>query len=120
LPSTPSGVDHRATPGIGPPLQQLAAAFASLKETVAEQAPPEVRDEAIRQAEVLEEAATGPQPDVGVMAKVRSWFIQHAPTALGAVTAVIINPIVGKIVQSAGDAIAAEYRRWFPEAEQPK
>jgi hypothetical protein len=35
------------------------------------------------------------------------------------VTSVIVNPIVGKVVQAAGDAIASEYRRHFPEAAAP-
>jgi hypothetical protein len=35
------------------------------------------------------------------------------------VTSVVVNPIVGKIVGSAGDAIAKEYQKWFPEAGAP-
>ena len=50
------------------------------------------------------------------MAEARRWFLDHAPKLFGAVTAVIVNPIVGKVVQTAGDAIAEEYRRRFPEA----
>ena len=97
-------------------LQQLTAAFAALKAEVERDAPPEVREEAIQQAEALEQATTGPEPNVSAMATARRWFLEHAPKLFGAVTAVIINPIVGKVVQTAGDAIAAEYRRHFPEA----
>jgi hypothetical protein len=32
---------------------------------------------------------------------------------------VVVNPIVGKIVSSAGDAIAKEYQKWFSEAGAP-
>ena len=97
-------------------LQQLAAAFAALRAEVERDAPPEVRDEAVKQAEALEQATTGPEPNVSGMAAARRWFLEHAPKLLGAVTAVIVNPIVGKVVQTAGDAIAEEYRRRFPEA----
>ncbi len=100
-------------------LQQLAAAFAALRDEVERDAPPEVREEAIKQAEVLEKATTGPKPDVSAMASARRWFLEHAPKLFGAVTSVIVNPIVGKVVQAAGDAIASEYRRHFPEAAAP-
>ena len=95
---------------------ELRDLFTALKEEVEREAPPEVRDEAVQQADALEQATTGPTPDVSVMVSVKNWFLEHAPTLVGAVTSVIINPIVGKVVQAAGDAIAAEYRRHFPEA----
>jgi hypothetical protein len=97
-------------------LQQLAAAFAALKAEVEREAPPEVREEAIHQADVLEKAVVGEKPDVSAMATTRRWFLDHAPKLFGAVTAVIINPIVGKVVQAAGDAVAGEFKRHFPEA----
>ena len=97
-------------------LQQLAAAFAALQAEVEREAPPEVREEAIHQADVLEKATVGEKPDVAAMATARRWFLDHAPKLFGAVTAVIINPIVGKVVQAAGDAVAGEFKRHFPEA----
>jgi hypothetical protein len=104
----------------GPPtaeeLAELAATFAALRAQVEQEAAPEVREEAVRRAEALEEATTGPTPDVSAMDKARRWFLEHAPGLFGAVTTVIVNPIVGKIVSTAGEAIADEYRRRFPEA----
>jgi hypothetical protein len=97
-------------------LQQLAAVFATLREQVAAEAPPEVRDEAVRQTEILERAAKADKPDVSAMAAAKNWFLRHAPGLLGAVTSVVINPIVGKIVHAAGEAVAGEYEKWFPEA----
>jgi hypothetical protein len=98
-------------------LQELTAAFAALKAQVERDAPPEVREEAVRQTEALQEATVAEKPNVSVMAAAKQWFLNHAPGLLGAVTAVVVNPIVGKIVSSAGDAIAKEYQKWFPEAE---
>jgi hypothetical protein len=98
-------------------LKELAAAFDALKAQVERDAPPEVREEAIRQADALQQATISERPNVSVMAAAKQWFLAHAPGLLGAVTAVVINPIVGTIVGSAGDAIAKEYQKWFPEAE---
>lgn len=102
-------------------LRDLGAAFAAFRAEVEREAPPELKEEALKQAEELEKATTGPTPDVSRMAAARRWFLEHAPKLFGAVTTVIVNPIVGKVVQAAGDAIAAEYRRRFPEAagDQP-
>ena len=108
-----------AQPPSAEELEALAAAFAELRAQVEREAPPEVREEAVRQTEQLQQATISEKPDVSVMAKAKQWFLTHAPGLLGAVTAVVINPIVGKIVSSAGDAIAKEYQKWFPEAEPP-
>ena len=105
-----------AAPPTAEELQTLTDAFAALRTEVEQQAPPDVREEAIRQADVLKDATLGPKPDVSLMAQARTWFLKHAPGLLGAVTTVIVNPIVGKVVQTAGDAVAAEYRKHFPEA----
>jgi hypothetical protein len=105
-----------AAPPTAEELQALTDAFAALRTEVEQQAPPEVREEAVRQADVLKDATLGPKPDVSLMAQARTWFLKHAPGLLGAVTTVIVNPIVGKVVQTAGDAVAAEYRKHFPEA----
>jgi hypothetical protein len=99
-------------------LQQLAAAFEELKTRVAQEAPPEVREEAVRKAQELEKATTAPEPDVPAMARARRWFLEHVPTLFGAVTTVVVNPIVGKIVHAAGEAIAKEYERRFPDAAE--
>ena len=100
-------------------LESLKSAFADLKAQVERDAPPDVREEAVRQTEALQQATIAEKPDVSVMASAKRWFLDHAPGLLGAVTAVVINPIVGKIVSSAGEAIANEYQKWFPEAGAP-
>src|SRR3954452_16348388 len=100
-------------------LEALRIAFADLKAQVERDAPPDVRDEAVRQTEALQQATMAEKPDVSVMASAKRWFLDHAPGLLGAVTAVVVNPIVGTIVASAGTAIANEYQKWFPEAGSP-
>jgi nucleotide-binding universal stress UspA family protein len=110
---------NAAAPPTAAELEALTAAFAELKAKVEREAPPEVRVEAVRQTEALQQATIAEKPDVSVMAAAKRWFLAHAPGLLGAVTSVVINPIVGKIVSSAGDAIAKEYQTWFPEAGAP-
>jgi hypothetical protein len=104
----------------GPPSEQelrvLADEFEKLRAIVEEQAPADVRESALERLDDLEEASSVKAPDVSVMAATRNWFTKHAPGVLGAVTGVIVNPIVGRIVQAAGDAVAREYREKFPTA----
>jgi hypothetical protein len=97
-------------------MEQLVAAFANLRAQVEAETPPQLQGEALEKVDEMERAATGPEPDVSAMDRARRWFLQHAPSLFGAVTTVLVNPIVGKIVHSAGNAIAAEYQRRFPEA----
>ena len=61
----------------------------------------------------LEEAVTAQEPDLSTMEYVKKWFGRHLPTLAGAVASVVVNPIVGKLVAAAGDALSAEFRRRF-------
>ena len=95
-------VVNTSAPPTAEELKELTAEFAKLKAQVERDAPPDVRDEAVRQTEALQQATIAEKPDVSVMASAKKWFLDHAPGLLGAVTSVVINPIVGKIVDSAG------------------
>lgn len=97
-------------------LAELAKVFSGFREEVERQAPPELKEEAVRQAEVIEKAATAPKPDLGAIATARRWLLDHVPTLFGAVTSVLANPILGKVVQAAGDAVADEFKRRFPDS----
>ena len=101
-----------------PPNEQaeISKAFADFRAEVEREAPPAVKDEAVRQATEIERAAAAPTPDLGAIATARRWFLDHAPTLFGAVTAVLANPILGKVVQAAGDAVADEFKRRFPDS----
>jgi hypothetical protein len=72
--------------------------------------------EAAAQLETLHEAATAPTPDVSTMARVRTWFSAHLPTFVGAVTGLLVHPVVGALVKSAGDAIVEQFHREIPNA----
>ena len=60
---------------------------------------------------------TAKEPDVSTMEYVKRWFTKNIPRLAGAVTSVVVNPIVGKIVEAAGEGLADEYRRRFGEEQ---
>ena len=80
-----------------------------------EEAPPERRDEAVAQAEELERAAVSERPDVGRVRNVLRWFRDNAPQLAGAVVSVVVNPLVGKVVEGAGEAIADQFKQVVKE-----
>lgn len=94
-------------------LVELRERFRELQRLVAEEAPSEVREEAQAKVVELESAVFADEPDLATMEYVRNWLVKRLPSIAGAVTGVIVNPIVGKLVGSAGDALAAEFRRRF-------
>ncbi|HHS98224.1 MAG TPA: hypothetical protein ENK08_10095 [Chloroflexi bacterium] len=94
-------------------LAALRQMLAELKEKVAAEAPPEKKEAALERVQELEEAVTAEKPDLTTMEYVKQWFVKNLPGLAGAVTGVVVNPIVGKLVEAAGDALAAEFRRRF-------
>jgi len=61
--------------------------------------------------DALHTAATASKPDVPTMEKVRNWFMQHLPAFAGAVTGLLVHPVVGAMVKGAGDAVVEEFKR---------
>ncbi len=87
--------------------------LATLRGDVAAAAPPEQQGAALERLEELETAIAAENPDITTMAYVRQWFVKNLPTFSGAVTSVIVHPIVGKIVEAAGEIASSEFRRQF-------
>jgi|GEM_PF-655448 len=94
-------------------LAELRQALADLKAKVAAEAPPEKKDAALERVEELGEAITAKEPDLATMEYVKGWFAKNLPGLAGAVTSVVVHPIVGKLAEATGDALAAEFRRRF-------
>lgn len=94
-------------------LAELRQVLADLKAKVAAEAPPDKKDAALERVEELEEAVAAEEPDLSTMEYVKRWFVKNLPGLAGAVTSVVVHPIVGKLVEAAGDALAAEFRRRF-------
>jgi hypothetical protein len=92
---------------------ELGKLFQSLSRLVEEQAPPDKKAAALQQVGELKAAVQAPKPDVNRMEAVLNWFKRNIPQLAGAVASVIVNPIVGQVVQAAGEVAADELRRRF-------
>jgi len=101
----------------GEALEAAHQLFAELRAQMAEQAPPEMEEEAKAKVDALEEAVTAKTPDLEKMARIREWFVKHLPSAVGTVTSVLVNPILGKVVEAAGDLAAEQLRQRFSSPE---
>jgi hypothetical protein len=103
-------------------LAELRQAFAALKADVTAEAPDERKAAAVERVEELEQALVAEEPDLTTVQYVGRWFARNLPRLAGAVTSVVIHPIVGKLVGAAGDALVAELRSLSgndPSAEMP-
>ena len=94
-------------------LAELRRMLAELEAKVEAEAPSEQKQAAVEHVKELGQAITAGEPDLTTMEYVKRWFGKHVPGLAGAVTGVVIHPIVGKIVEAAGEALAAEFRRRF-------
>lgn len=92
-------------------LDELRQEFAGLRRQVAEAAPPEARDRALAMVDELERDTVSEKPKPITMRYVRDWFAENAPKLAGAVTGLVVHPIVGKLVEAAGEAVAGEFRQ---------
>jgi hypothetical protein len=89
----------------------LLERFAALRAEVL--ADPDTPDEAAAKLDELESAVTAEKPELSTMEYVRDWFVKYAPKFAGAVTTLVVNPIVGALVGAAGETLAAEFTRRF-------
>jgi hypothetical protein len=94
-------------------LNQLRAALEAVRTQVRAETPPELQPAALERVDELQQAVTDEKPDLTTMEYVRNWFAKNVPALAGAVTSVIVNPIVGKLVEAAGEAASEEFRRRF-------
>jgi hypothetical protein len=106
-------ISSPTTNGVSPAdLAAFRSAVDDVKAQVASQAP-EQAQEASAKLEELHQAATAAKPDLNTLERVRSWFASHLPTFAGAVTGLLVHPVVGALVKSAGDAVVDEFHRRF-------
>jgi hypothetical protein len=87
--------------------------FEDLRHEIEAQAPSGKKDSAVDRATELEEAILAEEPDLTTMEYVKNWFTKYVPQLAGAVVSVLVNPIVGKVVEAAGDLAAGELKRLF-------
>lgn len=94
-------------------LEALKQALSQLRNLVEMESPNDKKDAALERMDELEQAVTEEQPDLPTMEYVRNWFIKNIPNLAGVVTSIVVHPVVGKLVEAAGDALSAEFRRRF-------
>lgn len=112
------GITQIHSTGTAPPvsdaeLAELRQAIEALKAQVAAQAPPDKQASAVERLDELHEAITAEKPKLSTMEYVRDWFVKNIPTMAGAVTGLVVNPIVGRLVQAGGDVLVADFRSRF-------
>ena len=94
-------------------LQQLQALFADLKQQIEQQAPPDKKAAALERVDELQQEITSKKPELSTFDYVKSWFGKNIPTLLGSVTSLIVNPLVGKVVETASGLAAEAIKRRF-------
>jgi hypothetical protein len=85
---------------------ELSAVFAKLRDDVAASAPDTERAAALERIDELHEAIATDDPDLTTVHYVKQWFARKLPTAAGLVASVLVHPLVGAIVQRAGEKLA--------------
>ena len=112
------GKDIEQKQTFGPPpteaeMAQLLEMFNQLKAKIAQEVPAEQKAQAIERVDELEKAVTAKEPDLTTMEYVRNWFVKNLPTVAGSVVGLIVNPLVGKLVEVGGEALASNFRQRF-------
>jgi hypothetical protein len=92
---------------------QLRQMFEELKTKIAQEAPAVEKDKALERVDELHEAVTAKEPDLTTMEYVRNWFVKNLPSVAGSVVSLIVHPLVGKLVEVGGEAIATTFRKRF-------
>jgi hypothetical protein len=90
---------------------ELRGVFDDLQTKVVEKAPPDKRDAALAEAKELERAIVTEDPKPDRVRQALAWFRDNAPELAGAVAGIVVNPLVGKVVEKAGKAIADQFRQ---------
>ena len=94
-------------------LKKLRAKFRMLKQQIEATVPEDKKVEALNKADQLQVTVLDKNPNPSKMASIRNWFVKNAPGIAGVVTSVVVHPIVGKLVEAAGDAVASEFKKKF-------
>ncbi len=94
-------------------LEELRQVLKELHARVEAEAQPDKKEAAFERVGEREQAVTEKKPDLSTMEYVRNWFVKNLPGLAGAVTSVVVHPIVGRLVEAGGDALVGEFRRRF-------
>ena len=110
---TGSGDLHVESLSYGLDAEDLDGLFEELRELVRNESPPELQEKALFEVRALQEAVEQEEPNLSTMQSVLNWFKRNIPRLAGAVTSVILHPIVGQVVEEAGEIAAEQFRALF-------
>jgi hypothetical protein len=94
-------------------LRALSELIERLKKQVLDAAPPDNKQPALERVGELEQALTGEKPDLSTIEYVRNWFAKNIPQLAGVVTSLVVHPVIGKLVEAAGETFTHEFKRRF-------
>jgi hypothetical protein len=94
-------------------LAELHQAVEAVKARIVAEIPPGQQASALERVDELEAAVVGDEPDLTTLQYLRTWFGKNLPKVAGTVTGLIVHPVVGKIVEAAGDLAARQFRELF-------
>ncbi len=94
-------------------LQQLRSLFDDLKQQIIAQAPADKKDAALERVDELQQEITSKKPELSTFDYVRNWFSKNLPGLLGGVTSLIVNPLVGKVVEAVSGVAANAIKQHF-------
>jgi hypothetical protein len=94
-------------------MAQLQQMFADLRAKIEQDVPPEEKEKALERVDELKEAVTAKKPDLTTMEYVKNWFGKNLPSVAGSVVGLIVHPLVGKLVEVGGEALASTFRKRF-------
>jgi hypothetical protein len=95
-------------------LDELRKLLGELRSKIQAEAGPDKKAAALERVDELEQAVLEKKPDLSTMEYVKNWFGKHLPGLAGTVVGVFVHPVVGKLVEAAGDAVADEFKKRFP------
>jgi len=97
--------------------KELQRLLNELRDKVASSVPSEQKDAALERVQELEQAVAEKKPDLTTMEYVKNWFARNLPSLAGAVTGLILNPLIGKLVEAGGDLLVKDFQRRFGETQ---
>ena len=91
-------------------LTAFANLFRTIDQEIAATVPPNDQAKAREQVEEIKTQVTSAKPDLSKLEQAKKWFVDHLPALVGGVTGILTHPIVGKIVESAGEFTLKQFR----------
>ncbi len=98
-------------------IKELQNLLSSIKNEVRNNAPSDKKEPALERVNELEEAVISENPDLSTIEYVQKWFTKNLPSIAGSITSVVVNPILGKLVEAGGEALVSEFKRRFGTKE---